>query len=48
LLLKKKLNNFEIVILLQMPKSITQSTNLLVNLLSKEVKPIRFINLLKN
>jgi hypothetical protein len=46
--LKKKLNNFEIVISLQMSKSITQLTNLLVNLLSKEVELAGSANLPKN
>jgi hypothetical protein len=36
---KEKLNNFEIVIPLQMPESTTQPTNPPVNLPSKEVEP---------
>jgi hypothetical protein len=37
--LRKKLNNFEIVILLQIPEGLTEPTNISVNLLAKELQP---------
>jgi hypothetical protein len=39
LLLRKKLNNFEIVIPLQIPESLTEPTNISANLLAKESQP---------
>jgi hypothetical protein len=39
LLLQEKLNNFEIVILLQIPESLTEPTNISVNLFTKKLQP---------
>jgi hypothetical protein len=36
---QEKLNNFEIVILLQIPEGLTEPTNISVNLLAKELQP---------
>jgi hypothetical protein len=44
----KKLNNFEIVILLQIPEGFTETTNISVNLPTKELQPENPTNLSDN
>jgi hypothetical protein len=44
----KKLNNFKIVISLQIPEGLTEPTNISVNLPTKELQPENYTNLSNN
>jgi hypothetical protein len=46
--LREKLNNFEIVIFLQIPEGLTESTNIFVNLPTKELQSENYTNLSDN